>query len=316
MHGARRRARPARRPAGARHQPVLPVADRARAGPVAAGDPGRLAGQSGGASLEGHRAEPLFTDVEGRTCAVTVDLGPGRAVVATSELPSHPALFTAIVGWLGSAPGLRLRTSVPGVVVTTGVTPRGERMLHVLNPTGYAATIQVDIDDPTGLLSQPLAVPARTGAMLGLGLRAARWWHDRVEQCRGRRAGRGSDPIRTRSRPRYPGVVAYGPYGHRHPDPGGGRADGDHRTRRCRLGHHLFLNRTTFPEPQRTTEPRSTHVDHRSPVRRSCTPFAKRPRSIWTPYWSGWRGSAFARSSRTGCSTSPRSWPPPSPATA
>ena len=60
---------------------------------------------------------------------------------------------------------------MPGVVVTTGVTPRGERMLHVLNPTGYAATIQVDVDDPTGLLNQPLAVPARTGAMLGLGLR-------------------------------------------------------------------------------------------------------------------------------------------------
>ena len=58
-----------------------------------------------GASLQGGRAEPLFTDVEGRTCAVTVDLGPGRAVVATSELPSHPALFTALVGWLGSAPG-------------------------------------------------------------------------------------------------------------------------------------------------------------------------------------------------------------------
>lgn len=42
---------------------------------------------------------------------------------------------------------------------------------HVLNPTGYAATIQVDVNDPTGLLNQPLAVPARTGAMLGLGLR-------------------------------------------------------------------------------------------------------------------------------------------------
>ena len=43
-------------------------------------------------------------------------------------------------------------------------------MLHVLNPTGYAATVQVDVDDPTGLLDRPLAVPARTGRMLGLGL--------------------------------------------------------------------------------------------------------------------------------------------------
>ena len=90
--------------------------------------------------------------------------------MATTELPSHPALFTAMLGWLGSTPGLRLRTSVPGVVVTTGASPRGERMLHMLNPTGYPATVQVDVGDPTGLLDQPLVLPARTGRMLGLGL--------------------------------------------------------------------------------------------------------------------------------------------------
>ena len=122
------------------------------------------------AGLNSAGAEPLFTDVAGRTCAVTVEDGPGRAIVATTDLPSHPALFTALLDRLGCSPGLRLRTSVPGVVVTTGATPRGERMLHVLNPTGYAATIQVDVNDPTGLLDQRLAIPARTGRMLGLGL--------------------------------------------------------------------------------------------------------------------------------------------------
>jgi beta-galactosidase len=120
--------------------------------------------------LESATAEPLFTDVDGRTCAVTADVGAGLAVVATTDLPSHPALFTAMLRWLGSTPGLRLRTSVPGVVVTTGASPRGERMLHVLNPTGHPATVQVDVGDPTGLLDQPLVLPARTGRMLGLGL--------------------------------------------------------------------------------------------------------------------------------------------------
>ena len=122
------------------------------------------------AGLESATGEPLFTDVDGRTCAVTVAAGAGRAVVAITELPSHPVLFTAMLAWLGSTPGLRLRTSVTGVVVTTGVSPRGERMLHLLNPTGYPATVQVDVADPTGLLDQPLALPARTGRMLGLGL--------------------------------------------------------------------------------------------------------------------------------------------------
>jgi beta-galactosidase len=123
------------------------------------------------AELNSAGGEQVFTDVTGRICAVTVDDGPGRAIVATTDLPSHPALFTALLGRLDCEPGLRLRTSVPGVVVTTGVTTRGERMLHVLNPTGYAATVQVDMSDPTGLLDQPLAIPARTGRMLGLGLR-------------------------------------------------------------------------------------------------------------------------------------------------
>ena len=111
------------------------------------------------AGLNSADVEPVFTDVAGRTCAVTVDAGPGCAIVATTDLPSHPALFTALLSRLGCSPGLRLRTSVPGVVVTTGVTPRGERMLHVLNPTGYAATVQVDVHDPTGLLTSPWPFP-------------------------------------------------------------------------------------------------------------------------------------------------------------
>jgi len=122
------------------------------------------------AGVEGVGSSPLFTDVEGRTCGVTVEVGSGRAVVLTCEVASSPGLFTTLVEWLGSRPGLRLRTDVPGVVVTTGAGSRGERMLHVLNPTGYAAQVQVDVGDPTGLLDGPLLVPARTGQMLGLGL--------------------------------------------------------------------------------------------------------------------------------------------------
>ena len=53
--------------------------------------------------------------------------------------------------------------------MTTGVSPRGERMLHLLNPTGYPATVQVDVGDPTGLLDRPLLLPARTGGCSGSG---------------------------------------------------------------------------------------------------------------------------------------------------
>lgn len=113
---------------------------------------------------------PLLTDVEGRTCGAAVEVGSGRAVLVTAELGADPAFAVAVLGWLGSAPGLRLRTSVSGVLVSSTRTPRGERLLHLVNPTGYPATVQVDVGDPTGLLDRPLTLPARTGRMLGLGL--------------------------------------------------------------------------------------------------------------------------------------------------
>ena len=142
------------------------------------------------APLFGPAATPLLTDVDGRTCAVSVTAGSGRAVVITAELPAHPELFVALLGLLGCQPGLRLRTTVPGVVVTTGITSRGERMLHVLNPTPYAATVQVEAGDPSGLLDRPLLVPARTGRMLGLGLELPGGGIDRGQQRRSRRGNR------------------------------------------------------------------------------------------------------------------------------
>jgi beta-galactosidase len=115
-------------------------------------------------------ATPLLTDVEGRVCGVTLTPGAGRAVVVTAELPALPDLVTALLGWLGSPPGLRLRSDVPGVLALTGARPGGGRLLHLLNPTGYPAAVEVDLDDLTGLLSTPLRLPARTGRMLALGL--------------------------------------------------------------------------------------------------------------------------------------------------
>ena len=113
---------------------------------------------------------PLLSDLENRTCGFALDAGRGRVVVVTAELPAHPALYTALLDWLGCRPGLRLRSTVPGVVVTTAVSPRDERMLHILNPTSYPATVEIDVYDPTGLHDRPLAVPPYTGRMLGLGL--------------------------------------------------------------------------------------------------------------------------------------------------
>lgn len=112
----------------------------------------------------------LITDIDGRVCGVEVTRGSGRAIVVTAEVPSHPRLFRTLLERLDCPPGLDLRTSLPGVVATTGVTSDGGRLVHVLNPYGYDAEMTVSVGDPTGLLDQPLTLPARTGRMLPLGL--------------------------------------------------------------------------------------------------------------------------------------------------
>ncbi len=114
---------------------------------------------------------PLLLDVDGRVCGVHAEVGPGRAVLLAAELPSNPTLFTALVRLLGLTPGLAMRTDVLGVVATTSRAAAGGRMLHLLNPTGYPATVFLTLDGKP-LTPEGWALPPRTGRLLPLGVRS------------------------------------------------------------------------------------------------------------------------------------------------
>ena len=80
-----------------------------------------------------------------------------------------PAFFAAAAVHLGAVPGLALESDVPGVVVTSTSSPLGDRMLHLLNPTGNVATVTVREDgEPFG--GGVMLVPAHTGHFLPWGL--------------------------------------------------------------------------------------------------------------------------------------------------
>ncbi|MFK5688342.1 beta-galactosidase [Ornithinimicrobium sp. LYQ92] len=115
-------------------------------------------------------AVPLVESLDGTVCGLGVRHGAGRTVVLAAEVPGSPQLFTPVTEWLGAQRGTALSTDVPGVVATTSATPDGQRMLHLLNPTAYPATVRLTPGDPTGLLDAPLDMPARTGVILALGL--------------------------------------------------------------------------------------------------------------------------------------------------
>ena len=126
-------------------------------------DPGRLvAGAHAGGT-------PLLTEVDGHVCGVEASIGTGTAVLLAAELPSMPAFFAAAAARLGVEAGLAVAADVPGVVVTSTVSPGGDRMLHVLNPTGNDARVTVcEAGEPFG--GEVLHVPAHTGHLLPWGL--------------------------------------------------------------------------------------------------------------------------------------------------
>lgn len=112
-------------------------------------------------------SEVVLTDCDDVPCGVEVALGEGRVVFLAAELPSNLALFGRTLERLGVRPRLRLETDVPGVFGLTTVTDDDQRLLHLLNVTGYAPEVTVGWD---GAAVRRLRLPARTGVALPLNL--------------------------------------------------------------------------------------------------------------------------------------------------
>ncbi|MDQ6883342.1 MAG: beta-galactosidase [Candidatus Dormibacteraeota bacterium] len=123
-------------------------------------------------SLHAPDARPVLTDVAAnRPCGVEVAVGDGLAVVLAAELPSVPSFFAAAARHLGVAAGLNLQASVPGLFATTTATDDGQRLVHLLNVSGYDCEVRLGLDGTRLHDGNVLTVPARTGRMLPLGLR-------------------------------------------------------------------------------------------------------------------------------------------------
>ena len=109
----------------------------------------------------------VLTDNDDAPCGVEVAAGAGRAVVLCAELPSSLELFGRVLGRLGVRPRLSFESAVPGVFAMSSSSPDGQRLLHLINVTGYDPVVQVGVGDGP---VRSLRVPARTGVMLPLGL--------------------------------------------------------------------------------------------------------------------------------------------------
>ncbi|MCW3158702.1 beta-galactosidase [Micropruina sonneratiae] len=112
-------------------------------------------------------SEVVLTDCDDIPCGVEVELGRGRVVFLAAELPSNLALFGRVLDRFGVRPRLRLETEVPGVFGLSTVTDNGQRLLHLLNVTGYEPEVVVSFD---GLPARRLRLPVRAGVALPVNL--------------------------------------------------------------------------------------------------------------------------------------------------
>ena len=119
-------------------------------------------------SLDGSAGQPVLTDVDGTVCGVELTHGLGRAVVLAAALPSSPNLFGRVFDRLGVRRGLELTTSTPGVFATTTRDTAGNRLLHLINISGYRPEVSITV---TGVARELRLRPApHTGYLLPLGV--------------------------------------------------------------------------------------------------------------------------------------------------
>jgi beta-galactosidase len=119
-------------------------------------------------SLDGSAGQLVLADVEGTVCGVEVTHGLGRAVVLAAALPSSPILFGRVLDRLGVRRGLELTASTPGVFATTTRDSAGNRLLHVINISGYRPDVSIRVVGVDRRLS--LRPAPHTGYMLPLGV--------------------------------------------------------------------------------------------------------------------------------------------------
>jgi beta-galactosidase len=106
----------------------------------------------------------------GQPCAVQVSAGHGEAIVMGCDYPADLDLYRAFLSALGIEPRWQLDADRPGVVLTSTLSPAGERLLHAINVAPYKVTFKLKHFGKPVLKGKRLTLQARSGVILPMGL--------------------------------------------------------------------------------------------------------------------------------------------------
>ena len=121
--------------------------------------------------LDAPAATPVLTEKQtGRPCAVETSLGQGRALVVACDFPCHLDFWRAALHSLGVERRIRVESTAAGVVATSTVDRRGQRLLHLVQVGPSPADVTVRHRGTPYLDGRAIHLPARSGVVLPAGI--------------------------------------------------------------------------------------------------------------------------------------------------
>lgn len=127
--------------------------------------------------IEPQSCNVLLTEIARRLpCAVEVNAGSGKAIVLGCDYPADLDFYRALMGALGVEPRFRLvGADGPGVVITSTVSEKGDRLVHMINVAPQAVSFQLQYRGKFLFGGRRLTVPARGTLLLPFGVRGSRF---------------------------------------------------------------------------------------------------------------------------------------------
>jgi len=103
-------------------------------------------------------------------CGFDLDVGKGRAIVISGEIPTDLSFFSRAFAELGATPGLTHDEPRHGIFMSSARTPNGERFIHALNLDGFDKPVHlIDSGEPL-FEGRTVMLRRRDGVMLPVGL--------------------------------------------------------------------------------------------------------------------------------------------------
>ncbi len=103
-------------------------------------------------------------------CGFDIEVGKGRAIVVSAEIPTDLTFFARAFADLGATPGLTHDHPRHGIFLSSAATPDGERFIHALNLDGFDKPVRLSEGGEPLFEGRTVMLRRRDGVMLPLGL--------------------------------------------------------------------------------------------------------------------------------------------------